>query len=130
MPLGRDAILSAPDAIIHKVAVPEWGGEVCVKVFDGLARDKVDAFLSTRMKDGKLVDTAGLRALVVSLSLCDESGACLFAQEEIPLLSKRSGVVLDRVFQVASRVNGLSGDVMEQARDDFFAGQKSESGTG
>jgi len=121
--LTRDAILSASDVKIERVSVPEWGGEICVRSFDGISRDQVEQHV---MRNGDKPDTVGLRALVVVLAACTEKGEPLFTHADIPALGKKSGAALDRVFSAASKLNKL-GDGGE--RESFLSVQKSESGS-
>ena len=125
MSLSRDSILSASDAKVECVLVPEWGGSVFVKTFDGAARDRIEAHV---MRDGKQANMQGLRALVVALAACDESGKELFTVADIPALEKKNAAALDRVFNAASVLNRLN-DNAEVARDAFFQGQKDGSGS-
>jgi hypothetical protein len=55
----------------------------------------------------------------VALAACDDAGAPLFAEADIPALESKSGVALQRVFDAAAALNGLTTDAAEQARSDF-----------
>lgn len=123
MSLSRADILGFKDSKIECVLVPEWGGEVYVKTFDGAARDRIEAHVVACGSNVK-----GLRSLVVSLSACDENGSELFTVEDIPALEKKSAVALDRVFAAASKLNRLIENA-EAARDTFFPDRKDVSGS-
>ena len=130
MPLSRAAILAANDASIKAVAVPEWGGDVCIKVFNGTARDRVDAYISKSTdKDGKLVNSAGLRSLIIRLAACDESGSELFTDDDLATLDGKAATALNRIYTAACDLNGLSAKSREQAREDFFDGTSGASGS-
>ena len=127
--LTRDAILTADDIKTVVVAVPEWGGDVNVREFDGAARDALDAFISKRRDDeGNLTDLSGIRAKTVSLAVCDDSGALLFTADDIPALEKKSSLALERVYKAARLLN-LIGET-EAAKRDFLSGQSRASGIG
>lgn len=115
MSLTRDQILGLQDSRIDRVAVPEWGGDVCVRVFSGADRDRVEAFLVAH-KDGH---PSGFRALIVSLAACDESGKRLFTAEDVDALGEKNGIALDRVFTAAAKLNGILAESNEAARADF-----------
>ncbi len=119
MTLGKESILSANDARIDRVDVPEWGGEVCVRAMTGKQRDAFESAVSARRdKDGNM-NAAGLRALLCSLAICDEKGALLFGEKDIPALESKSAAALQRVFDAASTLNGLGVQAVEEARADF-----------
>jgi len=120
MPLDKSAIIGARDITTRTVDVPEWGGAVIVRVFDGRARDEVDAFVARSVdKSGNLVNPSGMRVLVCRLALCDESGAPLFTPADEAALHGKSGLALDRVFKAAAEINGLSDSGVEAARKTF-----------
>lgn len=130
MSLTREEIISARDTKIERVSVPEWGGEVCVRVMSGEARDRLDAFLAKAIDDdGKLVNPKGLRTLVCILGCCDERGNDLFKPNDVDALAAKNSVALDRVWRAVAALNGLNDKAMEAARSDFLAGQKKESGS-
>ena len=124
MPLTRDSILSANDRKTWTVEVPEWGGSVCVRQLSGSDRDRIEQHVAkARRPDGTVGDLAGLRALVVALAACDESGARLFAVDDVAALNEKSAAALDRVFDAAAGLNRMFSHGMEEARDDFPAGR-------
>lgn len=100
--LSRDAILDADDRVFEKVDVPEWGGAVRVSVMTGEQRDRFDSALSY-MK-GNLEN---VRALLCSMTIVDDSGDLLFSSVDIDALGRRSARALERVFDVAQRINAL-----------------------
>lgn len=128
--LTKHQIFSANDTHIETVKVPEWGGDVGIRVISGAARDQLDTFLASIVDArGNVVNVAGLRSKVCVLSCCDESGEPIFSEKDIPALQAKSSLALDRVTQAAMKLNGLGKAAVEGARDDFFAGQKSDSGS-
>jgi hypothetical protein len=113
--LTREQILAADDRKSEMVDVPEWGGQVRVRTFSGADRDRVEAFIASH-KDGSPV---GFRALLVSLAVCDEAGARLFAPADVDALGEKSGVAIDRVFTAAAKLNGILADSGEKAKESF-----------
>lgn len=119
--LNRDLILTSLDLPTESVEIPEWGGAVTVKAFSGFIRGKIDAFIQSHLdRDGKLTDTAGLKHFVFVHSVADESGELLFTEADIPALSNKSAKAIDRVFNTASRINGLgmTADSIEEKKTD------------
>ena len=91
--LTREQILQSDDLPRETVQVPEWGGEVQVRTMTGTDRDAFEASLIG--KEGRLEN---VRARLVSLTLCDETGSRLFSDGDISALGGKSAKALDRVF--------------------------------
>lgn len=129
--LTKHQIFSANDTRIEKVSVPEWGGEVGIRVISGAARDQLDVFLAGIVDaKGNVINPAGLRTKVCVLACCDDAGEPIFSEKDIPVLLEKNSVALDRVSDAAMKLNGLGKKAVEVARDDFSAAPKSDSGSG
>src|SRR4051812_3473909 len=98
----KDLIIGAADRPTELVPVPEWGTDVYVRVMSGEERD---AWERGAFDDGK--GSGGVRAKLLVRALCDEAGQRVFADDDAPALSQKSGVVLSRLYDAASRVNGI-----------------------
>ena len=110
--LTKEAILAADDLPREIVPVPEWGGDVYVRTMNGTDRDAFEASLIG--KEGRLEN---VRARLVSLAVCDESGSRLFGDADVAALGAKSAKALDRVFAVAQRLNGIGAEQVEQAKN-------------
>lgn len=111
--LGRDQILSADDTQSQIVPVPEWGGEVKILGLSGEDVDKYEASV-LRMRKGKPdVALQNATARLVAWCLVDENNSRMFTNEsDLKELGKKSGVALQRCFEVAAQLSGLRpGDV-------------------
>lgn len=118
--LDRDRILSAPDTTQPvPVEVPEWGGVVYIREITAAERDAWEM----RFIGGGPGRTQNIRAGLLVYALCDREGKRLFADEDIGRLGRKSAKVLDRLFDIARRVNGLMVEDLEAARADFPAGR-------
>lgn len=106
--LTREQILEVDDrAVTETVSVPEWGGEVIVGVISGDERDRFDLYRE------KVGHRDGIRSLLVAMACRDENGDALFKPSDVNALGKKSSRALDRVFDVALRVNGLGEAAVE-----------------
>lgn len=120
--LSKEAILAADDLPREIVSVPEWGGQVYVRTMTGTDRDAFEASLITKdsgpssqpSKDQRMHN---VRARLVSLTLCAESGERLFQDGDIDALGRKSARALDRVFAVAQRLNGIGTDEAQAAKN-------------
>lgn len=108
--LSKELILQANDVQIEKVPVAEWGGDVFVKTITAKEQDAWSADVADQKKDNR----ANFQASFLVMCICDEAGDLLFTKEDADALGDKSAGALNKVFNVASRLNGLSvGDVKE-----------------
>lgn len=125
--LTREEILGADDCSkTETVAVPEWGGEVMVGVIGGDERDRFELFREQEVKKGKASE--GFRALLVAMACRDENGKPIFKPEDVLALGKKSSFVLERVFRVAMRVNGIGEEAQETTEKNSDAAPSGDSG--
>lgn len=119
--LKRDEILQASDIKTELVAVPEWGGDVYVKGMTGAERDKFESsMIKVRGKD-KEMNLANIRAKLAALTICDENGKRLFKEEDVQALSQKSAGALQRIFEVAQRLSGISNDDVDELTEEMKA---------
>lgn len=110
--LDKASILAAQDLKTEVVAVPEWGGDVTVRMLTAADRDALS--FSLIGPDGK-TNTQDYKAKLVARCLVGEDGQRLFADDEVQLLGAKSAVALERVFVVADRLNQISNAAIEEA---------------
>ncbi|SPR97350.1 hypothetical protein [Cupriavidus taiwanensis] len=122
--LSKAAILGAADLQTEDVPVPEWGGAVRVAVMSGAARDR---FMELQ-GDGKTPYSL-FQARVLVSCVVDEAGDLLFAPEDVESLRKRSKVALDRVVDVAMRLNKLVPEAVEDEAKNSDAAPSGDSGS-
>ena len=108
--LNREAILKADDLPREELDVPEWGGTVFVRTLTGTERD---AFEASMIKGERQVDLTNTRAKLCVRCITDAEGKRLFNDSDIAQLGQKSSRALDRVFEVAQRLNGLSAKDVE-----------------
>lgn len=110
--LNRDAILAAQDLKFEDVDVPEWGGPVRVRVMTGAERDSYSNDLLDA--SGKF-DAKAYRAKLLARCLVDDTGARLFTDDQVIELQNKSAAVIDRLFSVADRINGVNNAAVDEA---------------
>ena len=111
MLLNREAILSVKDTHQEVVHVEEWGGSVCIRAMSGAERDDFRAAIEGT--DTSLVGK--YEAPLLALTLVDEEGKRLFTIDDVEALRAKSAKVLDKLTQIAMRVNGMSEEAQEEA---------------
>ena len=105
----RSKILAAEDLTREAVWIPEWETKVWVRTMTGAQRDTWEREVAAEMKDG----TVNVRARLALLTVCDEQGKVLFSERDLLSLAGKSAAALDRIFEVAARLNHVLPDDVE-----------------
>lgn len=129
MLLNKDQILQAQDTLYEEVAVPEWGGTVRVKSMTGTERDALESSMISGKGKSATVNLVNLRAKLVARSIVDEAGKRIFDDADIPALAQKSAAALNRVYEVAQRLSGISQDDVDELTKNSEAAQSADSGS-
>jgi hypothetical protein len=114
MALDRKSILAADDVRKEKIAVPEWGGDVFLRVLTGTDRDRFEeSYADQKMKS--------FRIRFLLLALCDEDGERLFSDDEADILGKKSSVVINRLFEAGWKLNAFTQEAVDALGEDSEA---------
>jgi hypothetical protein len=108
--LTKEQILSAIDLKTETVEVPEWGGQVKVRMMTGAERDAFEESIVDVKGTSQKQNLKNLRAKLCVMTMVDDNGNLVFTQDEVVALGKKSAKALDRVFGVAQKLNGLTKD--------------------
>ena len=125
--LTRDAILAAPDMLTEEVPVPEWGGTVLVRGLTGTERDAFEEEMVTGKGKNRDVNLSNFRARLIVKSVVDKAGKRLFTQADMVALGGKSAAAIQRVFQVAMRLSGMSEEDVEELTKNSEPGQSDSS---
>lgn len=117
--LSRDAILTADDRETRDVEVPEWGGTVRVRAMSGFERDKFETGMVETRGNKRVENYTNLRAKLVALVVIDEDGKRLFTDKDVAALGTKSAAALQRVFNAAQELNGMSDSDVEELTESF-----------
>lgn len=109
--LSKEDILNKSDLNTKVVEVPEWGGEVIVSTMSGFVRDKFEASLVGKAGG---TNTQNIRARLAAACLVDEKGNLLFTEQEVVKLGNKSSAALDRIFDVAQKMNRIGDREIEE----------------
>jgi len=116
MLLNKEQIKSVSDLETQDVEVPEWGGTVRLKSLTGAERDRFEASVVQGQGRNTTVNMQNLRAKLVAQSAIGEDGKPLFTEEDVKWLGEKSAKALNRLFNAAQQLSGLSeSDVKELA---------------
>ena len=111
MALDRKSILAADDVRKEKIAVPEWKGDVFLRVLTGTDRDRFEeSYADQKMKS--------FRIRFLLLALCDEDGERLFSDDEADILGKKSSVVINRLFEAGWKLNAFTQEAVDALGED------------
>lgn len=66
----------------------------------------------------KVKETNQIRATLIAKSVCDESGALLFTDADIPALVKLPSSFTLKVYDAANELNGLKAAAVDKAEQD------------
>lgn len=114
--LTRDAILGAEDLPRERVEVPEWGGDVFVRVLTAAEYGEIT-------KGADEADPMSAAGRMMVRALVDEAGERLFADDDIPALMAKNAAVWTRLLQVAMTVNKLTDDDIAELEKNSAATQ-------
>ena len=119
--LSKDDILAANDRKLESLHVQEWGGTVLLRTLTGAERDEFEASTVKTGKNGRQEqDMVNFRARFVALCIVDESGKRLFTTRgAIGMLGSKSVAALQKVFNKAAEMNGMTDSDIEEMTTDF-----------
>ena len=99
MSVTGEHALQSEDLPREPLNIPEWGGDVYVRVLAGDERAKIQRAIDKNSET--------LSALIVQLCTVDDVGAQMFKADDISRLHKKSGLVLDRIVTKCHKINKL-----------------------
>lgn len=102
--LDRASILAAKDIITETFPIPQWGGDVTIRMLTGEQREELESRIQTFKSGAK----KSVRALAAVYSLVGEDGAPLFTQSDVAELAAKSGVALDTIFDHVLKLNAMT----------------------
>ena len=128
--LGRDAILRASTLRTEEVRVPEWADPesgadvVLVQELTGRERDEFETSTAVIRGNKSYPDLRNLRAKLVARCVVDPATRKpVFTSDDVAALGELSAAALDRVFEAASRLSGLSDADLEEMQGNSPAAQ-------
>jgi len=112
--LSRADIAEAQDITTVHEDVPEWGGEVILAVLRGTEREEFEQ-VCMKKTNGPNKDVRGLKVQLLQQCMVGEDGEVLFTIEQAgEVLAEKNGAVLDRLFNAATKLNGIGKAEIEE----------------
>ena len=116
MSLTKEQIFQCTDIKIEKLHIEAWGGDIYVRSMTGTERDKFES--SNVVKDRKTqtydVRMENLRARLVVLTVCDETGGRIFTDEDAKEIGRKNAAVIAQIYDVAARLSGITKEDIEE----------------
>ena|SRR3990167_6165892 len=112
-----EEILALDDLTKEPITIPEWGNEMfLVRTMTAGERDAFEQREQERRE--KTRGLSGLRARLVVETLERADGTRVFNPTQADALSRKSGRILGRIFDVAVKLNGMNkADIEELAKN-------------
>lgn len=114
-----DDILALDDTTYEMVSVPEWGGrQLRLVSLTGEERNRIALAMrahAKKLKGGDDEAAAYFQARVILASLVDAEGNHIGDQSQAPVLMKKNGAALTRLWIVAMRLSGLGTEAEDEA---------------
>ena len=112
---AADIVDSLDDFRIEKIEVPEWNLVVHIRTMSAKAHDDFDSSITD--SNGNVIQD-GIHAKILSSTLCDESGNCLFSIKDVEKLAKKSSTVIRRLADRAIKLNRINKGADAEKKDD------------
>ena len=126
--LTKSDIFAADDLPTENVDIPEWGGVLTVRTLTGTERDEFENAVAKATR-GERMDLRGLKVRLVQLTVLNGDGGLMFNEAELSKLNNKSASVIDRIFQVSQRLNGLAAEDVEEMMENSNADPAGDSGS-
>lgn len=125
--ISKADIWQANDLQIEDVPVPEWGGEVRLKGLSGFERDQFEAKSIIKRGNNREVNHRNLRARLIAACAINEDGSLMFDPGDVLHLGQKSAVALERLFDAARRLSGMTPEDVDELTEDLDNAQSDNS---
>jgi hypothetical protein len=120
--LNADQILQAQDLQTRDVECPEWGGIVRVRALTGAERDDYEQATVEIAQASQGKRLPNMRARLCVMCMVNDAGERLFSIAQVEALGAKSAAVLDRIYDVAAELSGLTRASREAAEKNLPPG--------
>jgi hypothetical protein len=113
--LTKSQILAAADLRTQAVPVPEWGGEVRVRLLTAAEREEITSIWTAHKSADDATKGTLTRDAMLLRCTVDADGRRLFDDADLPALKQKSAVAIGRVVDAAFELNAMAPDALETA---------------
>jgi hypothetical protein len=107
--LTAEEIVEANDQQVHVMEVPEWGGQIGIRVMTAGERDAHEL----EWMNGKERGVTNFRSKFLAKIISDKDGNRIFSDAKIRALSEKSGAVCQRIFEEGLKYNAVTDQDVE-----------------
>lgn len=125
--LSKEQIWQAEDIQTLDVSVPEWGGDVRLRGLSGRERDEFEAKSLVQRGQDRQVNVRNLRARLIAACAINEDGTQLFQPSDLLHLGSKSAVALERLFDAARKLSGMSPTDIDELAENLDDAQSGDS---
>ena len=119
----KESILTKDDLKSEIVLIPEWGDSVRVWMLTGADRDAYEQLLIEQRGPDVGTNVKNIRARLAAFCVRDDNNERLFLDAEIDALGKKNAKALDRIYEVAYRLNAFGRREVEELAGNSGGGQ-------
>jgi len=127
----RAELKGIDDTKVEAVIMPEWGGKTLyVRSLTGEERDYFEEQSLVKKGKGRETSLKNMRARLVVLSVCHgpTNYEPVFVPADVQWLTKKNSKPLDRLFEVAGRLSGITDRDLDELQKNSKSGQSDDSG--
>lgn len=108
--LTKSDVLGHTEVRYETVPIPEWGPKTAVRVrgLNATERDAFEASLVIGKSGRQSTDLRNIRAKLVALACVTRDGDRMFTMKDVDNIGRVNAAVIDRIYDVASRLAGIS----------------------
>jgi len=117
----RERALQADDLHKEPISIPEWkfeDGEAFVTTMTAEQKadleESVTKIVKKKGKSDIEIETKKLRVLTVISTLVDAEGKNVFAMSDFADLSRKSALIIERIFDLSNKLNSLTAESEEE----------------
>lgn len=116
---SKSDVVQADDLVYEDVPVPEWKRMVRLISLTGTQRDAFEDKSMIQKNGTQKMNLVNFRARLLSLCMVDQQNKRLFPDVDVPLLGQKNAAVLERLFEKAREMNGMSDKDVEELTEGF-----------
>lgn len=120
-------IFAIDDIRQEDVYVPEWDTYILIRGLTGAGRDHYEHSIMQGKGANQSINAINARAKLVRLTAIYPDGTPMFSAAQVGEIGKKSAAVIQRLFDVARRLSGLSDDDMDELTEGFEVAQVTDS---
>jgi hypothetical protein len=127
MLLSKEGILAAKDLKTEDVFIEEWGGDVRIMTMRAVDRDRFEQSIIDQRGKEQVKNMENFRAKLIANTAIDEEGKLLFTMDDVKAIGRKSAKAIDKLVDVAQRLNGMRKEDVEELTKNSEAGQSEDS---